>query len=98
MTPSKQAVAARAADSAASRYTAPKPNYRLRPAWHRLLGWLAVVGGVAVAVANDAMLMADDLTLLPGGHSELYLLLGVAVVAGATWFLGAFDRETTVYR
>ena len=46
---------------------------------------------------NDAMLFGDDITLLPGGHSEMYLLLGVAVAFGATWFLGLFDRGTTIF-
>ena len=44
------------------------------------------------------MLMEDGVTLLPGGHSELYLFLGIAVAGSSTWFLGLFDRETTVYR
>ncbi len=43
------------------------------------------------------MLMGEDLTLLPGGHAELYLVLGVSVAIGATWFLGLFDRGTTIY-
>ncbi len=46
-----------------------------------------------IAVLNDAMLIAD-LALLPFGHSELYLLLGVAVAGWSTRFLGLFDRET----
>lgn len=44
------------------------------------------------------MLMGEDVTLLPGGHSELYLLLGIAVAGSSTWFLGLFDRGTTVFR
>lgn len=82
----------------ARRYTPPKPSFRLRPRWHRLAGWLAVVIGVVVAALNDVQLMGEDLQLLPGGHSELYLMLAVAIVVGSTWFLGLFDRETTVYR
>ena len=80
-----------------SRYTPKQPTYRLRPGWHRWAGWGGVGAGVAIAASNDAMLMTDGLTLLPGGHSELYLLLGMGVVAGSTWFLGLFDRGTTVY-
>lgn len=64
----------------------------------RPAGWLAVVLGVALAVLDDAMVPGEDLTLLPGGHSELYLLLAVGILAGSTWSLGMFDRETIVCR
>lgn len=83
--------------AASARYTPKKPTYRLRPKWHRLAGWLGVLLGVGVIVANDAMLMAEDLTLLPGGHAELYLILGLFIAGGSTWFLGVFDRGITVY-
>lgn len=53
--------------------------------------------GAVIAAVNDLMLMGDDLTLLPGGHSELYLLLGVVVAGLSTRWLGLFDRGTTVY-
>ena len=99
-TPTKRAVAdqARARTDASGRYTPPAPSYRLRPGWHRLAGWLGIVAGIVVAALNDLMLMGDDVTLLPGGHSELYLFLGIAIAGSSTWFLGLFDRETTVYR
>jgi hypothetical protein len=45
-----------------------------------------------IAVLNDAMLFGRSLTLLPGGHMELYLVLGITVAAVGTWFLGVFDR------
>ena len=61
------------------------------------MGWLGVLVGVGVAIANDAMLVAEDLTLLPGGHAELYLIVGLFIAGGATWFLGVFDRGMTVY-
>ena len=80
-----------------SRYTAPQPKYRIRPKWHRFAGWLGVLLGVAMAVANDGMLIAKDLRLLPGGHQELYLILALLVGGGSTWFLGVFDRGTTIY-
>ena len=83
--------------SPSQRYTPPTPKYRIRPRWHRLAGWLGVIAGVAIAVANDAMLFSDNLTLLPGGHQELYLLAGIAVAGSSTWFLGLFDRGTTIY-
>jgi len=31
---------------------------------------------------------------MPGGHSELYLVLALLVAGGGTWFLGLFDRST----
>lgn len=80
-----------------ARYTPPTQQYRLRPGWHRVAGWLGVALGVVIAAMNDLMLMGDDLSLLPGGHNELYLLLGIAVAGSSTWFLGLFDRGTTVF-
>jgi hypothetical protein len=40
------------------------------------------------------MLLGEDLVLLPFGHSELYLFLGVLVAGWSTRFLGLFDRDT----
>lgn len=54
--------------------------------------------GVAIAAVNDLMLMGEGVRLLPGGHTELYLFLGIAVAGTSTWFLGLFDRSTTVFR
>lgn len=99
-TPRKRPSAAAPDESAptsSSRYTAPQPKFRIRPKWHRLAGWFGVVLGVAIAVANDGMLIAEDLRLLPGGHQELYLILALLVAGGSTWFLGVFDRGTTIY-
>lgn len=81
----------------AGRYTAPRPKYRIRPKWHRFAGWFGVLLGVAIAIANDGMLIAEDLRLLPFGHQELYLILALLVGGGSTWFLGVFDRGTTIY-
>jgi hypothetical protein len=83
--------------ASSSRYTAPQPKYRIRPKWHRFAGWFGVLVGVAIAVANDGMLIAEDLRLLPFGHQELYLILALLVAGGSTWFLGVFDRGTTIY-
>lgn len=82
---------------APGRYTAPTPAFRLRPRWHRWAGWLGVAAGIAIIVANDAMFFTGVPTLLPGGHNELYLLLGLAVGGAFTWFLGLFDRGTTIF-
>ena len=85
------------ASAESPRYTPPKANYRIRPRWHRVAGWAGVTLGILIAIANDTMLIAEDLTLLPFGHQELYLILGVMVAGASTWFLGLFDRGTTIY-
>lgn len=73
----------------AGRYTAPRRPFRIRPDWHKPLGWFIVVFGVVVAVVNDLAMF--DINLMPGGHSELYLLLALVIAGGGTWFLGLFD-------
>lgn len=82
--------------AASGRYTPKTPAFRLRPRWHRVAGWLGILLGVLIIVANDAMFFVNT-NLLPFGHSELYLMLGLAVAAGASWFLGLFDRGDTIY-
>ena len=68
-----------------------------RPPWHRWAGWLIVAAGSVIGVLNAAMLISEGVTLLPGGHSELYFLLAIAVAVWGTRFLGLFDRGTTIY-
>ena len=87
----------RTTDPGSGRYTPPAPKARFRPRWHRVAGWLGVALGIAVAVLNDAMLFGEDVTLLPFGHQELYLVLALLIAGSSTWFLGLFDREPTVY-
>lgn len=78
--------------SPSARYTPPqKKPFRFRPDWQRPLGWAVLVLGITIAVVND--LAFFDIRVLPGGHNELYLLLGILVAAGGTWFLGLFDRS-----
>lgn len=79
---------------ASSRYSPPAKEYTVRPRWHRIAGWTGVGIGAGIAILNDAMLLGEDLVLLPFGHSELYLLLGVVVAGWSTRFLGLFDRDT----
>ena len=55
------------------------------------------MAGAAIAVANDGMLILEDVRLLPFGHQELYLILALLVAGASTWFLGVFDRGTTIY-
>ena len=77
---------------ASSRYTPPVKSVRLRPGWHKTVGGLIVALGLAVVILNDAML-GNSITLLPGGHSELYLVLGVVIAGYGTRWFGWFDRE-----
>lgn len=78
------------------RYTPKKPSYRIRPRWHRCAGWIGIALGIGLAVTNDAMLFTDN-DLLPFGHQEFYLMLACPIAGSSTWFLGLFDRGTTVY-
>ena len=69
--------------------TAQKKLYPPYREWHRPLGWLLVAFGVLIVIVNDLAFV--DINIMPGGHNELYLLLGVAVGGGGSYFLGAFS-------
>lgn len=75
------------------RYTPPPKSFRFRPTWHKALGFGLLVAGLALAVVNDVMLLQPSTTLLPGGHNELYLIVGIAVAGYSTWWFGWFDRQ-----
>lgn len=77
-----------------ARYTPSRPAFRIRPTAHKVLGWSLVALGIVIAVLNDVQWASSRLTLLPGGHSELYLMLALAVAAFGAWWLGLFDRPT----
>lgn len=90
---------AAAARRSSGRYTAPAgENVRHRPTWHRTLGWLLVLVGLALAALNGLMYMGDDLTLLPGGFSLLYVPFGLPLAGLGAWLLGVFDEGRTIYR
>lgn len=72
------------------RYTPPLLRKRYRPTWHRWTGWLQVGTGVVFVLLNYAQDFGPR--LLPGGHNELYFLLGLAVAGSGSWWLGVFDR------
>lgn len=82
----------RPAPEESSRYTPRRKTFRIRPTGHKVAGWSLVAVGVVVAVLNDVAFFGPE--PLPGGHSELYLVLGVAIAAYGTWWLGLFDRPT----
>ncbi len=76
-----------------SRYTPPIKSFRFRPGWHKAVGTALLLLGISVAVLNDIVLLGGPRTLLPGGHNELYLLLGIVVGGFGTWWFGWFDDE-----
>lgn len=89
--PSKRLVPQSPASS--TRYTAPQRTVRIRPAWHKAIACVLLVLGVVSARLNDAMLLGGVPTwLLPGGHNEAYLMLGIAAAVSSTWWFGWFDR------
>lgn len=67
-----------------------KPGRRRRPSWHKPLG-LAIVGVAMLLVVVNDLVLAGLSTPLPGGHSELYFMSGLAVAAFGAWLTGLFD-------
>ncbi len=49
-----------------------------------------IIAGLSLFVIND--LAWFDIELLPGGHNELWALLGIVSAAASTWWFGWFDR------
>jgi hypothetical protein len=74
-----------------SRYT-PKQKARgpFRPTWHKVVGALTLLAGVAIFIIND--LAWFDINIIPGGHNELYAMLAFVVAGTSTWWFGWFDR------
>ncbi len=50
---------------------------------------MIVALGVGTAIINDLAFVEVD--IIPGGHSELYLILALVIAGGGSWFLGLFD-------
>lgn len=84
---------ARDVPTASNKHTPPIKHIRFRPTWHKVVGVLAVVLGAGIAVTNDVMLFGASTTLLPGGHNELYLVLGITVAGSSLWWFGWMDRN-----
>lgn len=75
------------------RYTPPRiPSVRWRPTWHKVTGWVLVALGLAIVLINYVDYV--DYSLLPGGHQEGYLFLGIAIAGSGGWWLGLFDRPS----
>lgn len=81
-----------AAQPAASARFTPKIKARgpFRPTWHKVVGALLIVLGLGVFVLND--LAWFDINLIPGGHNELWAMVGIGTAATSTWWFGWFDR------
>lgn len=72
-----------------ARYTPPAGSQvRFRPAWHKVVGCGQIVAGLALVVLHYGL----GIQVLPGGHNDGWMLLGIIVAAGGTWWLGVFDR------
>jgi hypothetical protein len=79
------------------------PSYRETPQQYarrlrrdRIVGVTALVLTLLVLVLNYIMEYAPDLRLLPGGHSELYFIAGIAMASWSAWVafdLGASRRK-----
>jgi hypothetical protein len=83
-----------ATPAASSRYTPPIRSVRIRPDWHRRVGFGILFVGILVVVLNDVPLFGGR-SILPFGHSELYLVLGLLIAGSATRMFGWFDRPTS---
>lgn len=94
-TRSPQTAELRPEPAPSARYTPSRAVFRIRPLSHKVIGWVLVGLGVAVAVLNDVQWASSRLRLLPGGHSELYLMLALAIAAYGSWWLGLFDRPNS---
>lgn len=74
------------------RYTPPKSlTYRFRPQWHKVVGIIQLVAGIAIIVIN--YVDREGLDILPGGHLEIYFIVGMVIAAGSSWWFGALDRQ-----
>ncbi|MEI8410885.1 MULTISPECIES: hypothetical protein [unclassified Kribbella] len=62
-----------------------------RPRWHRAIGIVLLVVGLAIVGLNLAMEFGAP-KLLPFGHSLMSLGLGIAVAVSSAWPFGRMDR------
>lgn len=72
-------------------YTPPaartaRPDYRLRPAWHKAVAAMLVLGGVSLFFSCEFNVGGIHQY---GGH--VWYLAGLAIAAASTWWFGLFD-------
>lgn len=80
--------------ASSSRYTPPAKNRGMfRPVWHKVIGGLVVLAGLAIFVVNDLEWLG--IHLMPGGHNELYAVAGIVVAGSSMWWFGWLDRSHT---
>lgn len=88
--PTERGSSGRDTPAPSPRYT-PKPNRGvLRPVWHKVVGALFLVAGIAVFALNDLAWFGPS--ILPGAHNEIYAVVALLVALPATWWFGWFDR------
>ncbi len=74
----------------AGRYTPPSlRKIRFRPTWHKLVGGVLIVAGVALFIACEASFANIHAF---GGH--IWYAVGLGVAASSMWWFGAFDAPT----
>lgn len=82
----------RAVESSA-RYTPPSRHVRVRPSWHKVVGFALLVLGLLIVLVNYAINLGGvPPWVLPGGHNEGYLVLGLVIAGASMWWFGWFDR------
>ena len=72
------------------RFTPPAAGPRVRPVGHKVVGSVFVLLGVVLIALNFAE--DENVGILPGGHSPLYMLVGLMIASSSLWWFGAFDR------
>lgn len=93
--PAPRSAGPRADPEPSARYTPAQPEFRIRPVGHKAVGGVLVGVGAVVALLNDIQWVSARVQILPGGHSELYLMLAIAVAGFGAWWLGLFDRPSS---
>ena len=73
------------------RYTpSTLPGVRTRPAWHKAIGVAQIALGLGIVLVNFLDYSAH---ILPGGHLEVYFVVGVLIAACSLWWFDALDAE-----
>ncbi len=89
-TPAKQDSPRRNEDEGHSRPASVSSKRSPRPRWNKPAGWALIAAGVLIAIVNDVAYFSTG--ILPGGHNELYLILGLLIGVFGAYLLGVFAR------